>query len=262
MQKYAEKASILQQILENKSAELKKEKRINPLSKFFPLIEKSRCEPLEKIFPEGKVNIIGEIKRKSPFGRETFLYNPDGIIRLYEQYCRAASVLTDERHFGGNLDDFTYIRTATDLPLLRKDFIIDEYQIYESRFYGADMVLIIASILPTGELADFLKVAKRYNMHGLVEVHDEEDLQKALETGAKLIGINNRNLATGEINLYRTIELAPRIPNEIYVVSESGIKNRSDIEILRDYVDGFLIGRSILESNNPEEKLKELTQNL
>jgi len=259
MGKVIAKDNILDEILENKRQEVKREKMAYPLSGFFPLLQKSKCNPLSEIFPAGRVNIIGEIKRKSPYNTKGFTKETIEIVNTYEHYCRGVSVLTDSKYFGMSLDDLAIVRTTSNLPILRKDFIVDEYQIYESRLYGADMVLFIASALSYEELSSFLKIAKRYGMHGLVEVHDQDDLQKALDVDAKLIGINNRDLRTSEIDLHRTLELGLRIPREAYVISESGIESREDIELLRYNVDGFLIGNSLLKSDDIQGKLIELT---
>jgi indole-3-glycerol phosphate synthase len=195
--------------------------------------------------------VIAEIKRHSPSkGVLRPDLDPVGLARIYEQNgASAISVLTDERFFGGSLDDLRAVRAATSLPLLRKDFMIDAYQFYEARLAGADAVLLIAAILSTEQMTAFAALASELGMAALVEVHNEAELASAVDAGAALIGINNRDLHTFNVTLDATRALRPLVPPGAIVVSESGIHTEADRESLRALgVDALLIGESLLVS--------------
>jgi len=209
----------------------------------------------------GAVAVIAEVKRKSPSkGILSRDFDPVGLARLYEREGAAAvSVLTDREFFGGEKEDLTRARRAVSLPLLRKDFIIDPCQVWESRLLGADAVLLIAGLLETEELAGLLREAGEAGLEALVEVHGEEDLTKALAAGAGLLGINNRDLRTFVTDLSMSERLAPRIPPDRAVVSESGIQTRADVERLtRAGIRAFLVGEALVSRKDPGEKLREL----
>ncbi len=146
------------------------------------------------------------------------------------------------------------------MPILRKDFIIDEYQVYESKYYGADFILLIAAILSSVQIEKLLYLARKLGMEGIVEVHNERELRKVLTTSAKIVGINNRNLKSFSIDLGIARRLAGKIPTSKIVIAESGIEERRDIDALKKYVRGFLIGTSLLKSKNPEAKLESFLQ--
>jgi len=210
---------------------------------------------------EGRIRIIAELKKASPSAgllRPNFV--PEEIAEMYEANGAAAlSVLTDRKYFQGELEYLTAARRATVLPALRKDFVIDSYQIAEARAAGADCVLLIVRILSAEELQEYRSLAHGLGMDALVETHDEAELDVALEAGADLIGINNRNLDTLEVSLETTARLRGRIPPGSVVVSESGIRTRDDMLRLKDWdVDAALIGESLMRSPAPGRLLAEL----
>ena len=250
--------NVLQTIVREKRREVGARKKIIPLEALTKHLKKSVAPPAWALFPRGKINIIGELKRKSP-SEKTLLRERNFLktVRLFEKYCVAISVLTDQKFFGGSLDDLRRVRSATTLPLLQKDFIIDEYQLYEARLYGADLVLLIAAELSLREIKRFLKITRQLGMRAIVEVHTKEELTKALRANAHVIGINSRNLKTFSVDLSTVIRLARYVPKNIVVIAESGIHDRRDIDFLENDVRGFLVGTSILRSSHPEKKLKE-----
>ncbi len=209
-----------------------------------------------------KVALIAEFKRRSPSRggiRPGAL--PTEIARAYQQAgATAISVLTDARYFDGGLQDLTAARGAVSLPVLRKDFIIDRCQIAESsRPDGPDCLLLIAAALETSELRELREVAARCGQDALVEVHDEAELDRALESGAEIIGINNRNLKTFEVSLDTTIRLRPRMPAGMPVVAESGIHTREDVLRLADAgIDAMLVGEALMAAEDPGAKVREL----
>jgi indole-3-glycerol phosphate synthase len=176
-----------------------------------------------------------------------------------ENGAAAISVLTDAEYFQGSLEHLAAIRQTVDLPLLRKDFIYDEYQIYESAAYGADALLLIAAILEAGQLEKMMAVSRSLELGCLVEVHNKDELKIALDAGAEIIGINNRDLNTFEVDLNTTQSLLPFIPEDKTVVSESGISRREDIKKLEGWgVDAVLIGEALITAKNIPKKMKEL----
>lgn len=193
--------------------------------------------------------VIAEIKRRSPSRGEIRAdFDPRACARAYaESGAAAISVLTDERYFGGHLDYLGEVRDAVSLPLLRKDFVVDPYQIDEARVGGADAVLLIASALAPTELASLREHARGRDLDVLVEVHDESELEQALAGGADLVGINNRNLRTFEVDLAVTEKLASRLPEGVVVVAESGIGTPEDVARLeRAGAHAFLVGESLM----------------
>ena len=207
------------------------------------------------------IKIIAEVKKASPSkGIIKKDFNPVEIAKTYEMNGAAAiSVLTEEKYFHGHIDYLREIKEEVSLPLLRKDFIFDEYQVYESRAAGADALLLIARVLEKKEVEDFLDLSHDLSMSCLVEVHDEEELEKVLSTKAKLIGINNRDLKTFKTDIKTTLNLAAKIPKDRIVVSESGINNYHDIDFLRGAgVNVFLVGEAIVREKDMGRKLKEL----
>src|SRR3989344_5577884 len=225
---------MLHKIIENKRKEVEMSREKLPLHILKNKLTISKRD-FKGAISKNKLNLIAEFKRKSP--SQTIIdknLEVQNIIRIYNKYADAVSVLTDKKFFSTSLFDMKSISGLTNLPVLRKDFIIDEYQIYESRFYNADSILLIASILSRAEINNFIDTAKTYKMHCLVEVHTEDDLNKVLGTKAEIIGINNRNLDTLEIDLNTTLRLADRIPSGKVIISESGIKNRDYIEKIKN----------------------------
>jgi len=207
------------------------------------------------------VRIIAECKRRSPSrGVLRAAYDPVEIARSYERAGAAAvSVLTEPTFFDGRLADLASIRRAVDLPLLRKDFIVTEYQVAEATSAGADAVLLIAAALSQGELAALLARAAADRLAALVEVHDAAELDRALNAGARVIGVNSRNLRTLELQPAVFDELAPRIPEGVVAVAESGLATGQALRRLRDLgYDAFLIGERFMTESNPGEALAGL----
>jgi indole-3-glycerol phosphate synthase len=205
--------------------------------------------------------IIAEVKKGSPSkGVIRVDFDPLAIARVYYRAGAAClSVLTDRDFFMGDLSYLSLIRTAVPLPLLRKDFIIDAYQLYEARNAGADAVLLIAAALVDSRLNEFSELAVELGLDVLLEVHDESELERALATSAPLIGINNRNLSTFVTDLAVTERLLPQVPPGRLIVSESGINSRADIERLqRAGADAFLVGESLMRCNDIATKLQSL----
>lgn len=211
--------------------------------------------------PSDKIHIIAEIKKASPsVGIICEDFDPVEIAKTYETNgASAISILTDNKFFQGDMEFLSKVRESTTIPILRKDFIIDIYQIYQSRAYGADAILLIAAILSGTDLPNFLTLSHTLGLDCLVEVHSREDLTKVLATDASIIGINNRDLNTFKINLNTTIELAKTIPPSKILVSESGIKDFGDITILKQAgVNAFLIGETLMRAQNVGRKLRWL----
>jgi indole-3-glycerol phosphate synthase len=207
------------------------------------------------------LKLIAELKQASPSqGRLRERFDPAEIARIYaEEGAAAISVLTEERFFKGALDYLGQVRAVVNCPLLRKDFLLDEYQIYEARAFDADAVLLIAAILDDGRLKDFQSLALDLGMDSLVEVHTEAEVDRALRAGARLIGINNRDLATFKTDLETTFRLIRGIPDDRFVVSESGISQRKDIDRLMEAeVDAVLIGETFMKSTDVRAKVREL----
>ncbi|MBM3132447.1 MAG: indole-3-glycerol phosphate synthase TrpC [Chloroflexi bacterium] len=207
------------------------------------------------------IKLIAEIKRASP-SKGPLAPNLDApsLARTYEKAGTAAiSVLTEPDFFKGSLADLEAVRAAVCLPILRKDFIVDTYQLWEARASGADAVLLIAAALPMGEMARLLKATGQLAMTALVEVHDRTELERVLELDAKVIGINNRNLRTFSVSLKTTLELRPIVPKGKIVVSESGIHTTNDVQRLRDAgVNAILVGEALVTSPDPAGKIAEL----
>jgi len=211
--------------------------------------------------PRSTVSLIAEVKKASPSkGLIRPDFDPVAIARSYESAgASAISVLTDEQHFQGRLEYLPAIRAAVNLPLLRKDFIVDAYQVYESRAAQADAILLIVAALSRGQLSEFLGLADELGMASLVEVHTAEELDAALEVGARIIGVNNRDLRTFETKLETTLELASGVPGDRVLVSESGIFTRADVERLMEAgVDAVLVGESLMREPDPGVKVREL----
>lgn len=204
--------------------------------------------------------LIAEIKRASPSRGTLAAVDPAAVARGYEEGGAAAlSVLTDEEFFRGSLADLEAARAAVKLPVLRKDFTLEEAHVAEAAAAGADAVLLIAAILSAGELRRLRAAASSYGMAALVEVHDEEELGPALDSGAEIIGVNNRNLHTFEVALETSLRLAEKIPDGLIRVSESGIHSRADVERLRAAgYQAFLVGEHLMRAEDPAQALRAL----
>jgi indole-3-glycerol phosphate synthase len=207
--------------------------------------------------------VIAEYKRRSPSAGEIRAgARVADVVRAYERGGAAAvSVLTEEDHFGGSLDDLRSAREVTDLPILRKDFTIDPYQLYEAKAYGADAVLLVVGALSDSSLGSLYGISRQLELDAIVEVHDEEELSRALEIDADVIGINNRDLADFTVDLGVTFELLVDVPAGKTVVSESGIHTRADVEELeRVGVDAVLVGEALMRAPDPEAACRELAR--
>ncbi len=254
---------ILDKIYSHKLKEVAENKSLIPIE-----ILKERCEKSSKTGEFGKaikrnnrIRVIAEVKKASPSaGIISQDFNYMNIAMEYEASSSSAiSVLTDKEFFMGDLRYLTEIKEIVNIPVLRKDFIIDPYQIYEARDAGADAILLIARLLTKEQIDAFLSISRNLGMECLVEIHDNKELEKVLETGATIIGINNRDLDTFKTDLGTSLQLCPLIPDEKIVVSESGIKIRADVLRLEDAgVDAILVGETLMRSDDIFSKMKEL----
>ncbi len=253
---------ILDDIVEYKKGELKNTRELMPLAELQHKL-KDMQSPLDFYsiaIADSSPKIISEIKKASPSkGIICENFDPIKIAKSYEvNGASAISILTDEKFFQGSLDYLSQIRSVVNIPLLRKDFTIDPYQIYEARAHGADIVLLIAAILDKDQINEYLEIVDSLNMNAIVEIHNHEELDKVIDTGCKIIGINNRNLMTFEVDLSTTVELIKYIPEDILVISESGISDLDDIRMLRKLgVNTFLIGESFMKSDDPGGTLQK-----
>jgi indole-3-glycerol phosphate synthase len=255
--------TILDEILAHKRVELEAARGARPDAAVAAAAR--RAEPARgfrrALVESPEPRIVAEIKRRSPSRGEIRAdFDPVGIAKCYTDAGAAAlSVLTDERFFGGSLAVLEAVRRATHLPLLRKDFVIDGYQLDEARVAGADAVLLIAAALPPGALAELRARALALGLDALVEVHDEAELDAALAAGADLVGVNNRDLRTFETDLAVTERLAPRIPPGTVVVAESGILGPEDVlRLRRAGAHAFLVGESLMRERDVGRALRKL----
>ena len=201
------------------------------------------------------ISIIGEFKKASPsLGNIHSKINLTDRIGEYNQSVDAISCLTEEDHFCGNVEYLKEIRRMSPLPIIRKDFMIDEYQFYEAKAIGADAILLIAAILDDVQMKDFYELARELGLDALVETHDEWEMERALKLKARIIGVNNRDLKDFTIRLDTTKRLSAMVPEDKVFVAESGIVSDEDVKFLKDSrVDAFLIGRAFMEAENPKE---------
>lgn len=222
-----------------------------------PLEEiKAKIKPdtfrMSKMFKKGDWNLIAECKLQSPAkGRLNKTHTVEELAHIYEESGASMLSVHTDPHFLGCNEDFIKVRQQVKIPLLRKDFIIDEYQIYEARMLGADAILLIARILTSEQLREYLYTAWSLGMDALVEVHDETDMKAALSTPAEFIGINNRNLKTFKTDIQQTLDLLPRADSRRVLISESGVFSAEDAKVLRDAgCDGILVGEGLVRSQN------------
>lgn len=253
---------ILERILAAKRAEVEAEKRVVPMRRAIEMA--SSAAPPHAFLPalrRAGTNIIAEVKRASPAkGPIRPAAEPAAVARAYESAGAAAiSVLTDARFFLGSPAHLEEVRRAVGVPLLRKDFLFEEYQIYRSRALGADAVLLIARVLEPRLLNTLIGISRSLEMEALVEVHSEEDVQRAIDCGANLFGVNNRDLSTLATSVETSLRLAERLPRTAVKVSESGIETRADIDRLRQAgYDAFLIGERLMRDADPGAALAAL----
>ncbi len=255
---------FLQEIVNLKKKEIETLKAKRPLTHF---VDSKRLLKGVRSFKEaisagGRINLIAEIKKRSPSHKKAFFkrLNASALAEVYlKAGARAISVLTDKKFFGGSISHISEVRSSVNIPVLRKDFIIDEYQVYESRYFGADAILLIARILTKEKIKSFIHLAKRVGMDSIVEVHDENDLEKAIVSNAKIIGINNRNLDTFGVDIGNTFRLVSKIPREILKISESGIKDNKDIlKLSKIGVNAVLIGEAFLGAKDIDLAIREI----
>lgn len=254
--------TILDKILATKRREVARQKQLVPQRYLEARIrEASPPRPFRDGLRGEHVAVIAEVKRASPSkGILAPNFDPVAVARRYEAGGAAAvSVLTDEPYFGGELAFLPRVKDVTSKPVLRKDFIIDPYQVWEARAWRADALLLIVAALKPDELRSLLALTWELGMEALVEVHTERELDVALEAGARVVGINNRNLATFETGLEVTEALAPRVPGSVILVSESGIASADDAaRVARAGADAVLVGESLMRHPDPEQLLREM----
>ncbi|MBE29091.1 indole-3-glycerol-phosphate synthase [bacterium] len=256
---------ILKKIISRKHKEILESKNRIPIERLIELsdnADKPRgfYNALKNKVLNQQSAIIAEIKKASPSKgvlRENF--EPVEIAKSYEEGGACClSILTDRDFFQGDPQYLIKARAAVSIPVIRKDFIINSYQVYESRAIGADCILLIASCLDDVELKNLSDLASSLGMDSLIEVHDHEELNRALKLDLPLLGINNRDLRTFEVSLQTTIDLLSKISDDKLVITESGIKTKNDVELMhKNNVFGFLIGEAFMRESNPGQKLKE-----
>lgn len=257
---------ILDKIVASKQREIDLKKSIIPVSQ----LEKSVLfgRPVNSLagrLSTSRTGIIAEHKRRSP--SKSVINNSMSVEAVVNGYKEAGvcgmSILTDNQYFGGSLDDLLLARASVDTPLLRKEFIIDEYQILEAKAFGADVILLIAAILEADEIKRFTELASALDLEVLLEIHDEQELDKISSQDIAMIGVNNRNLKTFEVSVDTSLALAERIPDKMIKISESGLDDHSTIKELRAFgYRGFLIGETFMRSEDPGGKAAKFIKKL
>ncbi|MBN1871417.1 MAG: indole-3-glycerol phosphate synthase TrpC [Candidatus Omnitrophica bacterium] len=257
---------ILNKIIEEKKKEIDGKKAQTPIAAVIDEADRLKSERKHNFFKHSiskphKIHLIAEVKKASPSAgviRRDF--DPLKIASIYEANgASAISVLTDEKFFKGSLSHLEAIKKNVSVPVLRKEFVIDEYQIYESVCAGADALLLIADLLSPEELKRFLAICESYSMDALVEIHSEEDAEKAMNTGCAIIGINNRNLHSLKVDVKTTPRLLKMISEDKIIVSESGIHDRKDIQYLLSLgINAVLIGEALMASDDIGSKIRDL----
>lgn len=258
--------NILDKIIFDKKREVELKKSIIPVSQLeSSVLFDSRTISLSKILRSSQTGIIAEHKRRSPSKSEiNYNFTVEEVVKGYESagVC-GISVLTDGKYFGGSLDDLLLARASVNVPLLRKEFIVDEYQILEAKAHGADLILLIAAVLTREEIKQLSEFAESLGLEVLLEVHNLEELRKSIMPSLNMIGVNNRNLKTFEVSLDFSKALASEIPNEFVKVSESGISSIEAINELKPYgYKGFLIGENFMKTDNAGASAKEFISKL
>lgn len=255
---------ILDKIVAQKKIDLVEFKKNNSLEE---LKAKAKIMPKRASFKEALqkdgLSIIGELKKASPSkGVIVRDFKPMELLKEYEKIVNAVSVLTEEKFFLGSPEYLEEASKNSELPLLRKDFIIDEIQIYEAKILGASAILLICAILTIDEIKNFSAIAKSLDLDVLLETHDEKEMKMAIESDADIIGINNRNLSTFELTINTTLNLLPMIPEGKVIVSESGFHTAEDIAKLKGTrVNAILVGESFMRTDNIEKKAQEFRNN-
>jgi len=256
---------ILQDIINIKRKIIEGRKKKLPFAQLVKLVPSYPGISIKKNIEKNGFGIIAEVKKSSPSaGILKKRYQPEKIAKIYEKYgVSGISVLTCEPYFLGNISHLKKVREKVKLPILQKDFIIDKYQIFEGKYYGADCILLIVKILSENNLHQFCKTVEQLKMEAIIEIHDKKDLKKALTIRNwrnKILGINNRNLKTLKTDIKVSFNLIKSIPKDkIMVISESGIKNSAEVKKLKENgIKGILIGETILKSRNIRRELQEI----
>ena len=247
--------NLLDKIIIDKRREVKLKKSIIPVSQLeASVLFNSRTYSMSKLIKNSPVGIIAEHKRRSP--SKEIINNSHSVEDVVLGYQNAGvcgiSILTDAKYFGGSLDDLLLAKAAVNIPLLRKEFIIDEYQILEAKAFGADVILLIAAVLSKEEIKNLSEFGQSLGLEILLEVHNLEELEKSILPSLDMIGVNNRNLKTFEVNLDYSKQIASKIPNDFVKISESGISSVEAVKELQQFgYQGFLMGEHFMKTENP-----------
>jgi indole-3-glycerol phosphate synthase len=252
--------TVLDSIIEGVREDLaKRRKSLNQI-----LEEMSQAAPVRDAhiaLTGDEMRVIAEVKRSSPSkGSLSAITDPAALAESYQKAgASVISVLTEERRFKGSLADLDAVRSRVDIPVLRKDFMVDEYQFYEARAHGADLVLLIVAALSKSQLKDFFDIANELKMAALIEVHTADELERALEISPRIVGVNSRNLKTLEVDPKAFADLIPQIPAELIRVAESGISTRSDVEFAQSSgAKAILVGEALVTSGDPDLAMRTL----
>jgi indole-3-glycerol phosphate synthase len=255
---------MLDKIITQKREEVEQRKKAAPMTYLQERIARQKpTVDFALALKSDHIRLIAEVKQASPSqGMLSPNLNPTELAQAYAEGGAAAiSVLTEANYFMGSIEHLAAIREVVGLPLLRKDFIFDPYQVYESRAYGADALLLIAAILSQGQLERLVALSHSLDLRCLVEVHNEGEVERAVPSAAEIIGINNRDLDTFVVDINTTRRLRPLVPKEKTIVSESGIKSKRDIEELKKWeVDAVLVGEALVTAGDVRAKMKELLE--
>ena len=256
--------TVLESIVEGVREDLAERKRQTPLTQLRDKIDQiSPALPAAQNLSDRGFSVIAEVKRSSPSkGDLAPITDPKRLANQYaEGGAQIISVLTERRRFSGSLADLVAVRDAVETPILRKDFMVDEYQVFEARAFGADVILLIAASLADSQMSDLNDLATELGLSVLVEVHDENELERALDISPKLLGVNARNLKTLEVDLATCHRLLPMIPKGIVPIAESGISTLNDVkELVLNGARGILVGETLVKSGNPTETIQEWTE--
>jgi len=252
--------SVLESIIEGVKEDLESRK----LSKAQILEAVEKAAPARadmSNFQNNELSLIAEVKRSSPSkGALAPIADPSSLAARYEKGgATAISVLTERRRFGGSLEDLDAVRRAVDLPILRKDFMVDEYQFFEARAHGADLVLLIVAALSKNQLLDYLALTQELSMHAIVEIHTMDELEIALDSPSEMLGVNSRNLKTLEVDSIAFKELLPRIPKNLVRIAESGISTPADVQFaVESGANAILVGEALVRAGDPEFAVRHL----
>jgi indole-3-glycerol phosphate synthase len=253
-------SNVLTQIIEGVLEDV--EKRFVPIKQLREQLENApKLRGAFKALSQDGMRLIAEVKRSSPSkGNLAEIADPKELASKYQEGgADVISVLTEERRFKGSIDDLVSVRSCVDIPVLRKDFIVTEFQVLESRILGADLILLIVAGLSKSQLIDFYQLSTELGMDVLVEVHDLDEAEKALDIGAKIIGVNSRNLKTLEVSEKAFEIILPALPTQILKVAESGISNRQQVALVEQLgAKAVLVGESLVRAGNPVHTIKEL----